>query len=210
MKKRILVVDDHPVVRGGLVKVINGDPHVRVADEAGTCREAMEKVAAGHYDLVVLDIAMPDGSGLDVLKKIGKMKPALPVLMLSIHPEEQYAVRALRAGARGYLTKKSAPTELRTAIKTIVQGKRYITPFLMDRLASLLGDEADKQPHELLSDREFEVMRMLAEGKNNKQIAALLQLSDKTISTHRARILDKMNVTSNAELARYAVESALL
>ena len=210
MKKRILVADDHPVVRAGLVKIVDDDPDIYVAGEACSCDDTMEKVKHNHYDLVMLDITMPNGSGLDVLKEISKIKPNLPVLVLSIHPEEQYAIRTLKAGAWGYLTKNSAPEELVDAIKTIIRGKRYITSFLSDRLAAELGHETDKLPHETLSDREYEVMIMLAQGKSNKQIGAILQLSEKTISTYRARVWDKMTVSSNAELARYAVENDLI
>lgn len=210
MKKRILVADDHPIVRAGLVKIVNNDPDVYVADEVCTCQETLEKVVAEHYDIVVLDITMPDGSGLDVLKEIRKNKPDLPVLILSIHPEDQYAVRTLKAGASGYLTKKSAPNELMNAIRTVSQGKRYISATLSDHLASVLGDKSDKSSHEMLSDREYEIMLMLAAGKTNKCIGKDLGLSEKTISTYRSRIVAKMNITSNTELARYALDNNLL
>ena len=210
MKKRILVADDHPIVRAGLVNIINSDPDVCVAAEASTCRETLEKVRSESYDLLVLDITMPDGSGLDVLKEVARTQPKLAVLMLSIHPGEQYAIRTLKAGAWGYLTKNSAPDELVDAVKTIIRGRKYISPGLAEYLAAELSNESDKLPHEMLSDREYEVMLMLAGGKSNKQIAVLLQLSEKTISTHRARIWQKMGVGSNAELARHAVENGLL
>lgn len=210
MKKRILIADDHPIVRAGLVKIVNNDPDVFVADEACNCQETIRKFKTDHYDLVVLDITMPDGSGLDVLKELRNIRPNLPVLILSIHPEDQYAIRTLRAGASGYLTKTSAPNELMNALRAISQGKRYITATLSDRLASELAQPSDNKPHEMLSDREFEVMCMLAAGQTIKHIGKELGLSEKTISTYRSRMLEKTNMTNNAELARYALENNLI
>jgi DNA-binding NarL/FixJ family response regulator len=161
-------------------------------------------------DLVVLDIAMPGRGGLDILKEIKTQMPRLPVLMLSMYPEEQYAIRVLKSGASGYLTKESAPAELVKAIQQISQGRKYISPYLAEKLAIDLEVSTDKLPHELLSDREYQVMCMIASGKTLKEIAAGLSLSIKTISTYRSRILEKMNMKTNAELTHYAIKNRLV
>lgn len=208
---RILVADDHSIVRRGLVKILSDDPELRVAAEAGSGPEVLDLVRRGEFDVVVLDISLPGMSGLDVLKQLVVEKPDLPVLMLSIHPEEQYAIRALKAGALGYLTKASAPEELVTAIKTLAAGERYITSSLARKLAAEIGELAkDRLPHEALSDREYDVLCRLGRGQTVGDIARELSLSVKTISTYRVRILSKMGMTTNAQLMRYALERGIV
>jgi len=207
---KVLIADDHAIVRRGLRQILEEIPDIEIVDEAGGGREALEKILKQHYDVVVLDISMPDGNGLEILLRIRAEKPELPVLILSIHPEEQYAVRAFRDGASGYLTKESAPDELIEAIRRISQGRKYVSSSLAEKLASKLHRDVDKLPHESLSNREFQVMCMIAGGKSVKEIAEELHLSSKTISTYRSRILEKMQVKNNAELIRYAIKSKLV
>jgi DNA-binding NarL/FixJ family response regulator len=206
---RILIADDHPIVRRGLRQILEETRFVTSVDEASNGREALELVKKGKFDIVLLDISMPGMSGLEVLEELKKLKPSLPVLILSIYPEEDYAIRALKAGASGYLTKKSAPDELVVAIKKIYRGERYISPSLADYLASNIMDDKDKPLHNNLSNREFQVMRMMASGKTLKEIAGEINLSPKTISTFRTRILQKMRLKSNAELIQYAIKNGL-
>jgi len=206
---RILIADDHAVVRQGLIQIVSDTSDIVVSDEASNGREVLAKISKNKYDVVVLDVAMPDFSGLDILNEIKRENPELPVLMLSIYPEEQYAVRALKAGASGYLTKKVAPRELIRAIRKVYSGGKYVTSTLAERLAFYLA-ENEKPPHESLSDREFQVMLMLAEGKRVKDIAKALFISDKTVSSYKSRIFEKMRVTSNAELTRYAIKHGLI
>jgi len=207
---KILVADDHPIVRKGLRQILEEGGIVRNVEEAENGREAIEKIKKGNFDIAMLDISMPEMSGLEALEEIKKLKPALPVLILSIYPEEEYAVRALKSGASGYLTKKSAPDELITAIRKIVRGGRYISPSLADFLASHLTEDQNKPIHESLSNREFQVLRMIASGKSLKEIAYEMSLSPKTISTFRTRILQKMQMQSNADLIQYAIKNKLV
>ncbi|RPI50405.1 MAG: DNA-binding response regulator, partial [Chloroflexi bacterium] len=167
-------------------------------------------VRAETWDVVVLDISMPDRSGLDILKQIRSERPKLPVLVLSMYSEDQYAIRVLKAGASGYLTKDSAADELVKAIRKVVSGGRYVSPLLAEKLAFEIGDDSSRLPHEALSDREFQVLRMIAAGKSVKEIAAELSLSVKTVSTYRARLLEKMNLGTNAELIHYAIQNNLI
>jgi DNA-binding NarL/FixJ family response regulator len=206
---KILIADDHPIVRRGLRQILEETRFVMSVDEASNGREAIELVKNGQIDIVLLDISMPGMNGLEVMEELRRLKPSLPVLILSIYPEEEYAVRALKAGAAGYLTKKSAPDELVVAIKKLYKGERYISPSLADYLASNLTDDKDKPLHKNLSNREFQVMRMIASGKTLKEIAQEINLSPKTISTFRARILQKMHLKSNAELIQYAIKNRL-
>jgi two-component system invasion response regulator UvrY len=205
----ILIADDHPIVRRGLKQILEETQLVLSVEEASTGEEALEKVRKGKFDIVLLDISMPGMNGLEVLEGIKKMKPSLPVLMLSIYPEEDYAVRALKAGASGYLTKKSAPDELVIAIRKLSRRERYISPALADYLACHLTDDGGGKLHESLSNREFQVMRLIASGKSLKEIAGNMGLSPKTISTFRTRILHKMHLKSNAELIQYALKHSL-
>jgi two-component system invasion response regulator UvrY len=200
----ILVADDHAVVRRGLIQLLtDGLPHARFG-EAGTAAEAVAAARAGEWDLLVLDISLPGRSGLDALKDVKSARPKLPVLILSMHPEEQFAVRALRAGAAGYLTKQTAPEELLAAVRKVLRGGRYVSASLAERLASEIGGEGGKEPHETLSDREFQVLRLIASGLTLTAIAAKLSISVQTVSTYRARLLEKMGMATNADLTKYA------
>ncbi len=206
---RVLIVDDHAVVRRGLREIVAEAPEMAVADEAASGAEALRLVRDADYDVVLLDLALPDLNGLDVLRQIRAERPAVRVLILNVHPEEQYAVRALRSGAAGYLTKDSAPGELVEAIRQAAAGSRYVSRPLAERLAALLAGEAPPDPLAALSDREFQVLRMLGAGRTVGEIAAALSLSDKTISTYRGRLLLKLRLSTTAELIRYAIEHDL-
>ena len=208
--KKMLIADDHPVVREGLKQILLEISEMIVVDEAGTSQEILERVQQNEYDLVLLDISMPDRSGLDVLKELKRTKPNLQILMISIHPEEQYAVRAMRAGAAGYLTKESAPDELVAAVQRVLLGRKYINSSLAEKLAFALEVDVKELPHEILSDREYQVMCMIASGKTVKEIAGELMLSDKTVNTYRSRVLRKMRVNSTVELIHYAIKHRLV
>jgi len=197
-------------VRQGL-KLILAD-HIRNAKfgEARNAHEALARVAKDSWDVAVLDITMPGRNGWEVLREIKRLRPKLPVLVLSMHPEDQFAVRMLKNGAAGYLTKESAGDELAGAINKVVSGGRYVSPSLAERMAAYLDIDVQKSPHERLSDREFQIMRMMASGKQVSQVARELALSVQTISTYRARILEKMDLKNNAEMTRYAIEKELL
>jgi DNA-binding NarL/FixJ family response regulator len=207
---RALIADDHAVVRQGLKQILGDTPEMLVAGEATNGQEVLDKVRAEPWDVVVLDISMPDRSGLDILKQLRSERPKLPVLVLSMHSEDQYAVRVLKAGASGYLTKDSAPDELVKAIRKVVSGGRYVSSFLAEKLAFEIGTDSSRLPHETLSDREFQVLRLIAAGKSVTEIAAELYLSPKTVSTYRARMLEKMNLGTTAELIHYAVQNHLI
>jgi two-component system invasion response regulator UvrY len=207
---KILVADDHPIVRQGLKQILSEYPDMTVADEAGNGKEVLSKVAKKDYDIVLLDISMPGRNGLDILKELKSKKPKLPVLVLSIYPEDQYAVRVLKLGASGYLTKESVPEELVAAIRKVARGRKYVSNYLAEKLASDLEINAEKPLHENLSDREYQVMFMIASGKRLKEISEELSLSIKTISTYRSRIMDKMKMKNNAELIRYALQNGLV
>ncbi|PKN05611.1 MAG: DNA-binding response regulator [Deltaproteobacteria bacterium HGW-Deltaproteobacteria-9] len=209
-KIRILIADDHPIVRAGFKQVISDTPDLIVADEAGNGQEVLQYLKKKKYDVVLLDISMPGKNGLEILKDLKADYPKLPVLILSIYPEEQYAIRALRAGAAGYLTKASAPNELISAIRKISAGGRYISASLAEKLANYLNADMTKSPHETLSDREHQVMQLIASGKTVSEIAASLNLSVKTISTYRSHILEKMKMKNNAEITLYAVQNKLV
>ena len=207
---KILVADDHTLVRKGLKQILLDTPDVEIVEEASNGPEVISKINDNDYDLILLDIALPGRSGIDVLKQLKYIKPDLPVLMLSMYPEEQYAIRSLKAGASGYLTKESAPEELIDAIKKITIGKKYITSTLAERLAYEIEVNSDKSLHESLSDREYQVFCLIASGKTVKEIADKLSLSVKTISTHRAHILQKMQMRNNAQIIRYAIKQNLV
>ncbi|MFA6148171.1 MAG: response regulator transcription factor [bacterium] len=206
----ILVADDHEVVRKGLVKVLVEALQPIKIDEAKTGQEAVSKVLKSEYGLVVLDIKMPGKSGLDVLKEIKQHKPKLPVLILSMHPEEQFAVRALRAGASGYLTKECAGDELVIAIRKALKGERYISGTLAQILAGDLNSDSEKPMHEILSDREYQVMIIIASGKPVGAIAKELCLSAKTVSSYRSNILLKTGMKNNSEITHYAIQNQLV
>jgi DNA-binding NarL/FixJ family response regulator len=207
---KILIADDHGIIRKGIKQILSRTSDIEVTAEASTGQEALEKIWTSHFDLVILDISLPGRNGLEILKQIKSQKPKLPVLILSMYPEEQYAVRVLRAGASGYLTKESDKNELVEAIRRIAEGKKYITPSLAEKLASELEPSNDKALHERLSDREYHILCLIAKGKSSNEIAEELALSIKTVSTHRARVLEKMGMKSNAELTYYAVQSKLV
>ena len=207
---RILIADDHPLFRRGLKQIITEASDMVVADEAADGREALSKAATGDYDVLLLDITMPFKNGVDVLSQLKNERPTLPVLMLSMHPEEQYAVRALRAGASGYLTKESAPEELVAAIRKVSTGGKYVSASLAEHLACIVQNDGEALPHETLSNREHQVMCMIASGQTVSEAARELSLSVKTISTYRARILEKLHLKNNAELMRYATMNELV
>lgn len=205
----ILIADDHEIVREGLKQIVSGTDDMIVTGEASNGFDAVNMAVENNYDMVLLDISMPGKSGLEILEQLKQEKPGLPVLILSIYPEEQYAVRAFRSGASGYLTKESASEELIKAIHKVFQGGKYVSSSLAEKLAYELEDNSQKPLHETLSNREFEVLRMIGSGKDLRQIAETLLISAKTVSTYRARVLKKMNMTNNAELIRYVIEYKL-
>ncbi len=206
---RILLVDDHAVVRTGLKQILAEAIPGSSFEEATSAEEALERVRASTFDIVILDISLPGESGLDALKEIKQLHPRLPVLILSVYPEEEFAVRTLRAGAAGYVTKQSASMELVDAVKKVVGGGRYVTSALAERLAREVQKGAERAPHERLSDREYQVFRLLGLGKSVTQAAQYLSLSVQTISTHRTRILQKMGMKSNADLIEYVFRQRL-
>jgi len=207
---KILVVDDHEVVRDGIKKIFDEQPETIVFGQAGTAVEALSLARDGDWDVVVLDLSLGARSGLEVLKELNQIRPRLPVLILSMHSEEQYARRAFKGGAAGYITKDSPRTELLKAIKKVSKGGRYLSPALAETLVFDIERGTDRPPHAALSDREFEVMKLIASGRKVTEIAGILSLSDKTISTYRARILEKMNMKTNAEIIRYAIQNKLV
>jgi two-component system, NarL family, invasion response regulator UvrY len=207
---KILITDDHAVVRSGLKQILAEEFTKAEFGEASSAQEAIDRVWKENWDVVVLDITMPGRSGLEVLKEIKKSRPKLPVLMLSMHPEDQFAVRLLKIGASGYMTKESAPNELVGAVKKVIAGGRYVSPSLAEKMASYLAVDVQTPPHERLSDREFLVLRQIASGKTPTLIAKELGLSVKTISTYRMRILEKMSMANNAELTTYAIQNQLV
>jgi DNA-binding NarL/FixJ family response regulator len=207
---RILIADDHAIVRRGLSEILLEEYPSAFVEEVGDADTLLNRALAENWDIVISDLMMPGRSVLEILQQIKQHAPQLPVLILSIFPEEQYATRVLKAGASGYINKDAAPTELVKAVQRILQGRKYITPNMAEMLAGELTLATDKAPHELLSDREFHVMKLLAEGKTISDIAEMLSLSPTTISTYRARIMEKMKMRANAELARYALENRLI
>ena len=209
-RMRILIADDHAVVRRGLKQILADDFKRADFGEASTGQEALNKIWREQWDVVVLDITMPGRGGLDVLKEIKKSCPKLPVLVLSMHPEDQFAVRVLKAGASGYMTKESAPEELVGAIKKVVNGGRHISASLAELMAAYISVDTRRPPHELLSNREFQVMRLIASGKTVSAIARELSLSVRTVSTYRTRILEKTGMKTNAELTHYAIQNNLV
>jgi len=207
---KILIADDHPIVRQGLKQILSEEPDLEVSGEAQNSQEVLELVRKQDWDIVILDITMPSRGGIDVLKELKHQYPKLPILVLSMHPENQYAIRALKAGAAGYLTKESCSEELVKAIQKILKGGKYISSSLAEKLAFTLEVDRLKPLHEQLSDREYQVMCMIASGKTVTEIAQKLSLSVKTISTYRSRILEKMRMENNAELIHYAIKNGLV
>ena len=207
---RILIVDDHAILRRGLRALLSDAFHDAAFGEASNAEQALEQLGKEDWDVALLDITLPGKSGLDLLKELKAAWPRLPVLVLSVHPEDQFAVRALKAGAGGYMTKESAPEELVQAIRKILAGGRYVSATLADRLALRVTRDFTRTPHETLSDREYEVMCRIASGKTVTELAGELSLSAKTISTYRARILEKLGVKNSAEIAQYAIRNGLV
>lgn len=210
MNTKILIADDHILVREGLKKVLKEENDLEVTAEAGNGEEVLKILKKLKIDVILLDISMPGKSGLDILKAIKEIQPGIYVLILSMHPEDRFAVRSLKLGASGYLTKQSAPEELVNAIRKILNGGSYISPNLADKLAEEVKSGSKENIHEKLSNREFEVFRLLATGKTVSQIAEKLSLSIPTISTYRARVLDKMDMKTNAEITYYAIHKGLV
>jgi two-component system, NarL family, invasion response regulator UvrY len=208
--KRILIADDHTMIRVGLKKLLADEFPSVVIEEATNGEELIRKTKSGSWDVVICDISMPGRNGLEIIKEIKEEYPQLPVVVHTIHPEEQYAVRAMRVGASTYITKDSAPQELIQALRMVAMGKRYITASLAERMADLLVNDSPRPQHELLSDREFVVFKMIASGMAVSEIAGQLSLSVNTISTYRARILDKMKLRHNADLMQYAIQHKLV
>jgi two-component system, NarL family, invasion response regulator UvrY len=207
---RVLIADDHAILRRGLREILMRELEGVVCGEAENVQQFLAQVQNQNWDLAIVDITMPGRSGLDVLRDLQGVQPALPVLVLSMHPEDQYGKRVLKAGAAGYMNKESAPEELIKAIRKVLAGGRYVSPALAEKLAVEWGTNGVRPLHESLSDREFEVLRMIALGKTISQIAVELHLSTTTISTYRARILEKMNMTTTAELMRYALRNGVV
>lgn len=207
---RILVVDDHEVVRSGMKGIFNEMSIQAEVGEASTAQEALAKVREQNWDAVILDINLGGRSGLDVLKEICQLRPRLPVLILSVHPEELYALRALKAGAAGYITKGSPRRELIDALHKVRRGGKYVSPALAEKMVDYLVTDPDDLPHEKLSDREFEVFRMIALGKKTGEIAEALSISVKTVGAYRTRIFDKMGIKTNSELIHYAIRNHLV
>jgi DNA-binding NarL/FixJ family response regulator len=207
---KVLVADDHAVVRRGLRQILSETPDILVAGEAATAAEVMSLARDQRWTVIVLDISLPGATGLQLLSEVRRERPETPVLILTAHPEEQYAVRAIRAGAAGFLSKETAPDKLIEAVRKVAGGGRYVSAELAETLASLLAGEGQGEPHERLSDREFEIFKMLASGKTVSEVAAELTLSVKTVSTHRTRILKKMEMRTNAELTHYAMRNRLV
>jgi DNA-binding NarL/FixJ family response regulator len=207
---RVIVADDHAVVRQGLKQIIADVPDMAVVAEAGTGDEALAAVRQNQAEVLVLDLSMPGRGGLDVLREIRHLRPELPVLVLSVHSPAQYGIRMLRGGASGYMTKESAPEELILAIRKVVEGGKYVSAEMAEQLAQHLSQGAPARPHELLSDREFEIVRLLALGKKVSDIAEELALSPKTVSTYRRRAMAKLNAETNAELTHYALDEGLI
>lgn len=207
---KILIIDDHEVVRDGVKKIFEEQPGAAAFGEAGTAQEALRLAREEEWDVSILDLSLGDRSGLEVLKELKQIRPRLPVLILSMHSEEQYARRAFRAGAAGYVTKDTPRAELAKAIDKVMKGGKYVTASLAEKLVFSFDRNFQLSPHETLSDREFQVMRLIASGKTVGEIAELLSLSTKTISTYRARILEKMEMKNNAELTYYAIHNHLV
>jgi DNA-binding NarL/FixJ family response regulator len=210
-KIRVLIADDHAIVRQGFKQIFSETEDLVVAGEADDGAEALQLARQQEWDVFLLDVTMPNRNGIDTLKQLKKEFPKLPVLILSMHPEEQYAVRAIKSGASGYLTKQSAPELLVTAIRQVARGKKYVSPAVAEQLANaLVAGDGEKPPHELLTDREYQVFRLIAAGKPLTQIADELNLAVATISTFRTRIIEKTGLKSNAEMIRYGIEQGLV
>lgn len=209
-KIRVLIADDHAIIRQGLKQILSDTEDLEVTGEADGGVKALQMIRENPYEVVLMDVSMPDRNGIDSLKLVKKEFPKLPVLMLSMHPEEQYAIRALRAGAAGYLSKQGAPEQLVTAIRQVASGKKFVSAAVAEELANAIGDDLERPAHEKLSDREYQTLCMIASGKTLTQIAEQLNLSVKTVSVYRARLLEKMKLHNNAELTHYGLKHGLV
>jgi DNA-binding NarL/FixJ family response regulator len=207
---RIFITDDHSLIREGFKKILNDEKDVSIVGEAGNAKDCMSFVLDNNVDILILDLNLPDKSGLDLLKELKSLRPQLKILILSMHPEDRFAMRVLRAGASGYVTKESAGDELVKAIRKVYNGGKYVSEHLAEILAFELQGGGDKPIHELLSDREFQVLQMIASGKTLAEISEILSLAVTTVSTYRARILEKLNLHTNAELIHYVITNDLL
>ncbi len=205
----LLIADDHAIVREGLKRIAADCGDINVVDEAADAREVLEKMARDDVDVLLLDVSMPGPGFIETMRRIRSKRPKLPVLVLSVHPEEQYAIRTLKAGASGYLTKDYSPQELTKAIRQVFSGRKYVTSVLAEKLANELDSDGERPQHEVLSERELQVFVKLGCGKSISEIAESLHLSPKTVSTYRTRIMEKMHFKNNAEIIRYAVNHSL-
>ena len=208
---RVLIVDDHAIVRHGLRQIVSETDDIRVEGEAENSAQAIREMRERNFDVVLLDISLPDKNGIETLKQIRREWPAAAVLMLTTHAEDEFGVRAIKAGAAGYLTKQSAASQLVTAVRQVSGGRKYISPSLAEELARMVGGDGGTRPsHELLSDREYQTFIMIASGKSLSEMAASLSLSPKTVSVYRSRVLEKMQLKNNVEIAQYAVKNGLV
>jgi DNA-binding NarL/FixJ family response regulator len=207
---RVLIADDHPIVRRGLKQILAEEADIAVGAEAQNAQEVLQLLRTEKFDTLVLDLNMPGRSGLELLKDVRERWPSLPVLVMSVQPEEQFAVRVLKAGAAGYVSKETAPEVLVVAIRQVHRGGKYISPATAERLARVLGNDLERQAHEALTDREYQILCLIGSGKSVSAIADQLSLSVKTVSTYRTRILEKMRLTNNAELMQYALRNDLV
>ena len=207
----VLVIDDHALIRKGLRQILDDTADIRVTGEAETGMEAIRMVREGKYEVALLDITLPDKYGIDVLRQIKLQCPTLPVLILSMHPDEQYALRSIKAGAAGYMNKQSAPSQLVTAIRQVASGRKYISGELAEQLANDLTNEKPQDaPHKILSNREYQTLCLMASGKSLSEMADIMSLSAKTVSVYRSRMLEKMQLKNNAEAVRYAINNHLI
>ena len=207
---KILIADDHAFLREGIKKTIGDETDMKIIAEASNAADAFKLIQESEIDVAIMDISMPGKSGLDLLKDLKTVKKKFKILILSMHPEDRFAIRALKAGASGYLTKESAPDELVKAIRTVLNGRKYVSSSLAEKLIDVINDDSDKMPHENLSDREFEVFIKIASGEKTTEIAAELSISIHTVNTYRSRILEKLGVSSNVELTQYAIHNNLI
>jgi DNA-binding NarL/FixJ family response regulator len=207
---KIFIVDDHTLIREGIKKILSQESDIKIVGEISNPFEVLDEIKKSKCDILILDLSMPGKSGLDVLKEIKLILPHVKVLIMTMLPEDQFAKRTLKAGAYGYITKDKAPEELLTAIRRIASGRKYVTQTLAEKLADDLDDKSDKPPHEILSDREFQILQMLAKGISQTDIADQLSISTSTVNTYRSRIFEKLNFRSNAELIHYAFQNNLI
>ena len=208
---KVLIADDHAIVRHGLRQIVSETDDIRVEGEAESSAQAIRELRDNAFDVVLLDISLPDKNGIETLKQVRREWPAVSVLMLTTHAEDEFGVRAIKAGAAGYLTKQSAASQLVTAVRQVASGRKYISPSLAEELARMVGDGSDSRPvHELLSDREYQTFIMIASGKSLSEMATSLSLSPKTVSVYRSRVLEKMHLKNNVEIAQYAVKNGLV